>query len=130
MPEPMICIHAKALQAFNPITLGPAPFFRVHGPMLLQGPDEDIVARYDQHHWQVGGRYVSSYECTDRTYLQFEDVQGHTSEPLGPFDRIHFPNGSCYADDAQLAQFIAESERWRDATTGARWSGILIAPCA
>ena len=130
MPEPMIRIHAKALHASSPIILGPAPFFRVHGPMLLQGPNEDIVARYDQHHWQVDGRYYSSYECKDRTYLQFEDLQGRASEPLGPFARIHFPNGSCYADDAQVAQFIAEAARWRDAGTGARWSGILIAPSA
>jgi hypothetical protein len=130
MQEPMIRIQAKALQAFNPITLGPAPFFRVHGAVLLQGPHNDVVGRYSQHHWEVAGRYYSSYECTDRTWVHFQDREGRSSEALGPFERLHFPNGSCYADDQQIAQFMTESERWRDAGTGARWSGILISPSA
>jgi hypothetical protein len=130
MLEPMIRIRAKALQAFNPITLGPAPFFRVQGTELLQGPGNDVVARYSPHHWEVDGRFYSSYECTDGAYLQFQDRQGQRSPSLGPFDRVHFPNGACYADEGQVAQLIVESACWRDWSTGARWSAILISPRA
>jgi hypothetical protein len=117
------------LQQISPAALGPAPYFRVEGVTLRQGPDNEIVATYRRLHWEVNGLHLSSYECRDRARLHFEDEVGRVSEAFGPFNRLQFPNGSLYADDRRFAELVEETERWvRCADGGRQWSAIVISP--
>src|SRR5260370_40291589 len=101
----MIRLRFNSLAGTDPAVVGPAPFFRIEGPLLQQGPDHSVVGRYSDHHWELGERFVSSYECVEAACLQFVGPSGATSEIFGPFQQVRFPNGSCSADRTRFAEF-------------------------
>ena len=102
----MIQLRFNSLAGTDPAILGPAPFFRIEGPLLQQGPDRSVVGRYFDHHWEIGGRFVSSFECVQAVALHFEGVGGEVSRTHGPFQQVRFPNGSCYADRSLFAELV------------------------
>jgi hypothetical protein len=124
----MIQLRFNSLAGTDPATLGPAPFFRVEGPLLQQGGDQSVVGRYFDHHWEIGNRYVSSYECVAAALLHFEDASGEASRSYGPFQQVRFPNGSCYADRLLFAELV--EERWLHRADLTRWSALVITPAA
>ena len=102
----MIQLRFNSLAGTDPAILGPAPFFRIEGSTLQQGPDRSVVGRYFDHHWEIGNRFVSSYECVDAVLLHFEGPGGELSRMYGPFRQLRFPNGSCYADRSLFAELV------------------------
>src|SRR5580658_9151167 len=140
----MIRLRFNSLAGTDPAILGPAPFFRIEGPLLQQGADHTVVGRYYDHHWELGERFVSSYECMDPVSLQFVGPDGAASETYGPFQHVRFPNGSCYADRALFAEFVEEGNsfgkqaadlhgghgHWVHRGTVTRWPVLVIGPAA
>jgi hypothetical protein len=124
----MIQLRFNSMAGTDPAVLGPAPFFRVAGPLLQQGPGREVVGRYFDHHWEMGGRYVSSYECADAIRLHFEGPQGDVSESYGPFQQLRFPNGSCYADRVLFAEFVEDDAHWVHRAALTKWPVIVITP--
>src|ERR1700722_3668732 len=104
----MIRLRFNSLAGTDPAVLGPARFFRIDRPLLQQGVDHTVVGRYFDHHWELGDRFVSSYECMEPVCLHFAGPQGTTSGTYGPFQQVRFPNGSCYADRTLFAEFVEE----------------------
>ena len=104
----MIQLRFNSLAGTDPAILGPAPFFRIEGTTLQQGPDRSVVGRYFDHHWEIGDRFISSYECLDAVLLHFEGHDGESSRIYGPFQQLRFPNGSCYADRSLFAELVDE----------------------
>ena len=134
----MIRLRFNSLAGTDPAVLGPAPFFRIEGPLLQQGVDHTVVGRYFDHHWELGDRFVSSYECMEPVSLHFAGPDGATSGTYGPFQQVRFPNGSCYADRTLFAEFVEEhvagagppSPRghWMHRGSLARWPVLVISP--
>jgi hypothetical protein len=138
----MIRLRFNSLAGTDPAILGPAPFFRVEGPLLQQGADHTVVGRYFDHHWELGDRFVSSYECMEAACLHFVGPAGATSESFGPFQQVRFPNGSCYADRTLFAEFVEERStsghrvddlqghhgHWVHRATLTRWPVLVISP--
>jgi hypothetical protein len=104
----MIQLRFNSLAGTDPAILGPAPFFRIEGPLLQQGPDHGVVGRYCDHHWEIGARFVSSYESIEAVLLHFEGATGESSKIYGPYQQVRFPNGSCYADRTLFAELVEE----------------------
>ncbi|HVW70314.1 MAG TPA: hypothetical protein VHB68_15160 [Steroidobacteraceae bacterium] len=134
----MVRLRFNSLSGTDPATLGPAPFFRIEGPLLQQGVDRLVVGRYFDHHWEVGDRFVSSYESMGPVCLQFEGATGRVSQIYGPFHQVRFPNGSCYADRLLFAELVDEEGhahaaglvrgQWVHRAELTRWSALLIRP--
>jgi hypothetical protein len=139
----MIRLRFNSLAGTDPAVLGPAPFFRIEGPWLQQGADHTVVGRYFDHHWELGDRFVSSYECMEPVCLHFAGPQGTTSGTYGPFQQVRFPNGSCYADRTLFAEFVEEHGspgqgaaaeprgqrgHWLHRGSLARWPMLVISP--
>ncbi len=135
----MIQLRFNSLAGTDPTTLGPAPFFRVEGSSLCQGPDRAVIARYFDYHWEIGNRFVSSYECTDPVVLHFEGSDGAVSDVYGPFQQVRFPNGSCYADRRLFAELVGEhggghgvpvkgGSQWLHRAMLTRWPTLVISP--
>jgi hypothetical protein len=135
----MIQLRFNSLAGTDPTTLGPAPYFRVEGPLLQQGPDHAVVARYFDYHWEIGSRFVSSYECVDPVLLHFEGPRGLVSAAYGPFQQLRFPNGSCYADGKLFAELVSEHDgggspqdkgrcQWLHRPQLTRWPALIINP--
>jgi len=116
----MVQLRFNSLAGTDPAILGPAPFFRIEGSMLQQGPDRSVVGRYYDHHWEIGNRFVSSYECGDAVLVHFEGPGGESSRIYGPFQQLRFPNGSCYADRSLFAELVDGHKSAGDASEGAR----------
>jgi hypothetical protein len=125
----MIRLHFNSLAGTDPVILGPAPYFRIDGPLLQEGPDRTVVGRYSDHHWELDGRYVSSFECAEPVQLQFAHSRGDVSATFGPFQQVRFPNGSCYADRALLAELL-EDGHWLHRASRERWSSLVLSPAA
>jgi hypothetical protein len=119
----MIQLRFNSLAGTDPAILGPAPFFRIEGSTLQQGPDHSVVGRYYDHHWEIGNRFVSSYECVDAVLLHFEGHAGESSGIYGPFQQLRFPNGSCYADRSLFAELVDDgsSAAGISADAGPQW---------
>ena len=138
----MIRLRFNSLAGTDPAILGPAPFFKIEGSVLQQGEDCTVVGRYFDHHWEMGGRFVSSYECMDPTCLFFLGSTGALSDSYGPFQQVRFPNGSCYADRTLFAEFVedqgagghraedpqARHGHWLHRASLTRWPVLVIGP--
>jgi hypothetical protein len=138
----MIRLRFNSLAGTDPAILGPAPFFRIEGPLLQQGADRTVVGRYFDHHWELGGRFVSSYECVETACLHFEGPTGAVSDAYGPFQQVRFPNGSCYTDQNLFAEFVEEQGgarckaedlqgchgHWLHRASLTRWPVLVIGP--
>jgi hypothetical protein len=132
----MIRLRFNSLAGTDPAIIGPAPFFRIEGTQLQMGAERAVIGRYFDHHWELGGRYVSSYECVEPVCLQFEGMGGETSETFGPYQQVRFPNGSCYADRLLFAELLqghgnvqdANEGQWLHRGSAARWPSLLIRP--
>jgi hypothetical protein len=135
----MIQLRFNSLTGTDPAILGPAPFFRIEGPLLQQGPDRSVVGRYCDHHWEIGARYVSSYESVAAVLLYFEGPGGESSKIYGPFQQVRFPNGSCYADRTLFAELVEERAspgrpsadghaQWLHRAELARWPVLVMSP--
>jgi len=137
----MIQLRFNSMAGTDPAILGPAPFFRIEGPLLQQGPDRSVVARYFDHHWEIGSRFVSSIESVEPVVLHFEGAGGEVSSILGPFQQVRFPNGSCYCDRVLLAELVDErgghrgphtdgQGQWLQRTDLARWPVMVLRSAA
>ena len=131
----MIQLRFNSLAGTDPAILGPAPFFRIEGPLLQQGPDRNVVGRYSDHHWEIGGRFVSSYECVDAVLLHLEGPDGEPAKSFGPFQQVRFPNGSCYADKTLFAELVEEHggthkppAQWVYRPDLTRWPVLVLSP--
>jgi hypothetical protein len=141
----MIRLRFNSLAGTDPAVLGPAPFFRIEGSLLQQGSegsDHTVVGRYYDHHWELGDRFVSSYECMEPVLLHFAGPAGATSATYGPFQQVRFPNGSCYADRTLFAEFVEEHAspgqgatqlqghrgHWMHRGSLARWPILVMSP--
>ena len=135
----MIQLRFNSLAGTDPGTVGPAPFFRIEGPLLQQGTRREVVGRYSDHYWEIDGRFVSSYECLQSVLLRFEGPDGETSRAYGPFQQVRFPNGSCYADRALFAELVDAhglatgrsahgGSQWLHRGDLTRWPALIIQP--
>jgi hypothetical protein len=122
----MIQLRLNAMTGTGSLLLGPAPYFRIDGLLLREGPHGQVVGRYHDHHWEVSGRYVSSYQCSDRVCIRFEDREGKASTPYGPFREARFPNGCCYADQSLFAELVVDTGCWWHRSEGSRWPSLVI----
>ncbi|HEY6924674.1 MAG TPA: hypothetical protein VI653_14470 [Steroidobacteraceae bacterium] len=136
----MIQMRFNSLAGTDPAILGPAPFFRIEGSTLQQGPDRSVVGRYFDHHWEIGDRFVSSYECVDSVLLHFEGPGGALSRIYGPFQQLRFPNGSCYADKSLFAELVDHHKsaggapdarsQWLHRADLTRWPVLVVSAAA
>ena len=135
----MIQLRFNSLAGTDPAVLGPAPYFRIAGPLLQQGPERSVVARYADHHWEIGSRFVSSYESVEAVVLHFEGPGGESSGLFGPFQQVRFPNGSCYTDHNLFAELVEERggpiraaaephAQWLHRADLKRWPVLIVSP--
>ena len=126
----MIRLRFNSLAGTDPAILGPAPFFSIDGALLQQGPDHTVVGRYFDHHWEIGGRFVSSYECMEAVRLHFVGPNGDESAIHGPFQQVRFPNGSCYADRSLFGELVQDHGgapgHWVHRASSTRWQALVI----
>ncbi|MGE0161033.1 MAG: hypothetical protein AB7T31_16670 [Gemmatimonadales bacterium] len=122
----MVHIHFDGRSPTSSLVLGPAPWFRIAGNFIRQGPEGTPVAIYRSHQWDVQGRYFTRWDCKEPGLIHFEDVAGGRTEYFGPFGRFHAADGVLYADDELFAKFIEEAQLWHCYATENFWPVLVF----
>jgi len=94
--------------------------------VIRQAPYNEIVCERRDRLWHVEDEGALSFECTDRSLVQFEDQQGRTSPYYGPFKRLHFREQDVFADDGHFAEFLWDRHQWKHSPTGVRWRILTV----
>lgn len=106
--------------------LGPAPWFRIAGNFIRQGPHGSIAGTFRMHHWEVGGHHYGRYDCKTPVVLHFEDAQGGASEQFGPFSFLFAQDGVLHAERELFAKFIEETQMWHCFATENFWPVMVL----
>ncbi len=124
----MIHLHFQDVSKVGSITLGPAPWFRVAGNFIRQGPQGEIVAIYRHHHWEVKGKFFTRFDCHEGMTIHFEDTAGGPTEAFGPFSAFFTADGVLYTDNTLFAKFMEETQLWHCYDTENFWPAMVIVP--
>lgn len=122
----MVRLSFESVIPEHAIILGPAPYFRFSGPLIRQGPHNDIVGRYQAYFWKIQGNSFSRCDCRTSTFLYFEDSFGATSERFGLFDHFFISDGTAYIGHEPFARYGEETGRWRHCATNLSWPVLVI----
>jgi hypothetical protein len=126
----MIRLLFEGTSPGNSVVLGPAPWFRIGGNFLRQGPHAAIVGTYRQHQWELQARYFTRWDCPEPTLVHFEDVAGGRTEDYGPFTEIYAADGVVHADQKIFAKFVEESQLWHCYPTENFWPVMIVKSAA
>jgi hypothetical protein len=109
------------------VILGPAPWFRVAGNFIREGPHGVIVGGFRNHYWEVQSRRFVRYFCEEPCTVRFEDALGATGERLGPFSKLWVEDGVLHADDYLKAKFLEQTQVWHFYESDTYWPVMVIA---
>jgi len=122
----MVRLNFESVVPEHAVTLGPAPYFRISGHLIRQGPENEIVGYYQRHFWEIQGGLFSRCDCRTGASIHFEDTFGGASERFGPFDHFYISDGTVYTDHEPFARFVEETRCWRHCGTKACWPVLVI----
>jgi hypothetical protein len=108
------------------IVLGPAPWFRVAGNFIRQGPHGAIVGSFRNHYWELQSRRLVRYFCDERYHILFEDAVGDVGERLGPFAKLWVEDGVLHAEDFLKAKFHEQTQVWHCYESDTYWPVMVI----
>ena len=110
--------------------VGPAPWFRVVGTSILQGPNGELVAESHDHRWKVRELVFNRLDCRQPHVLRFEDSTGQSTETIGEFGECAVIDGVIYAEGAPVANWIPALRLWRSTESEIGWPTVFIAGTA
>ena len=112
------------------IVLGPAPWFRVSGNFIRQGPHGTISGTFRMHHWEVNARHFARYDCDGPVLVHFEDAEGGKTEDFGPFNRVYAQDGVMHVEKELFAKFLEETQMWHVFPIETYWPVMVIKSAA
>jgi hypothetical protein len=110
-----------------PERLGPAPWFRITGNFIRQGPDGKVIATFHNCTWKTGGRNYTAYDVEGSATIRFEDGLGGQSDVFGPFDLIKTTDRLTWTNSELFAKFINVTQLWHDIKHDTYWPVMVIA---
>jgi hypothetical protein len=122
----MLELRFRGLAPYHDATLGPAPWFRIAGNQIRQGPDASVVAQLERHQWALQERYFTRFECQGRAGLRFENAAGGSTGEFGPFSILYVVDGAVYGDERVIAKFAEETQLWHCFPTETYWPVLVI----
>jgi hypothetical protein len=123
-----LCLHSTACN--TECESGSAPFFKLEGPLLCEGPRSNLVGCLCERSWELGDATGDSLECHERVVVRFVDWDGNSHGDCGPFDGLSLRGNTCYVGDCTLAYYVDQQNCWRRQSDGTDWPRLLILPAA
>ena|SRR5687768_13247719 len=75
------------------------PFAAIHlEGETMKDSSENLVARHENHSWQVEGQNYTRADCSCACAVHFFRADGIKSKSYGPFESVSFVDGVAYAD--------------------------------
>lgn len=125
VPALMLHLHFTAHGGVE-ATLGPAASFRVAGNFIRDAESGEILARYLDHFWHVGDKCFTHYECPEKVFMHFEDMDGGQTPHYGPFGDLSVSDGSVHVKDKLVAKFIDPTLLWHDVQSDTYWQNMIL----
>jgi hypothetical protein len=123
----LIYLHFRRSAKSDSVQVGPAPWYRVAGNFVRQGPHGAIIGTFRKHVWEVGSETFPSYECDQPYKIRFEDSEGGVGPVLGPFTRLRVDDGTMTVDEAQVvAKFMDPTQLWLCYEADTYWPVMVI----
>ena len=108
------------------VFVGPAPWFRLGGRALIQGPDGQNVAEMRGHQWILNGLVFHRFDCRHPLSLLLEGPDGAVGEEFGEFDECAMVDGAIFAESNCLAEWLPDKNLWLSRESDAAWPVMLI----
>jgi hypothetical protein len=124
-----ICLRFEGGESGPDVKLGPAPWFRVAGNFIRQGPHGSIIGSFRNHFWEVQSRRFIRYYCEEPHSIHFEDAAGGEGIRLGPFTRLWLEDGVLHGDSFLKAKFSEQTQVWHVYETDTYWPVLVIEGC-
>lgn len=123
----MLHLHFHRAASNSSLTIGPAPWFRIAGNFIRQGPHGAIVGTFRKHVWEVGSEHFPVYECFEPHKIHFEDAEGGVGPVLGPFSHLHVEDGTVtIAAEEPIAKFMDPTQLWLCYDSATYWPVMVI----
>ena len=121
----MITITFQGLSRFDHIMLGPAPYFRINGRKLHQGPDEAERGTHQNHFWEIEGRFFTAYIVNGEHTIRFSNGAEQPDELFGPYKSIAVADGVLHQDNLH-ARLLDDAQLWQRHTDDTRWAEVIF----
>jgi len=108
------------------IAVEPAPWFRISGNCIREGPHDGIVAIFENSAWHADGERFTSYDVEGLAAVQLDD-ESHV-EVFGPFDSVRMASAVLWTNAQPLAKFSSETELWQHVKSNTYWPEMVIKP--
>ncbi len=112
------------------VFVGPAPWFRLVGSSILQGPTGELVAESREHQWKVRELVFNRLDCRQPHVLRFEDSTGQCAEEIGEFGECAVIAGVIFAEGTPVANWLPASGLWLSTESEIGWPAVFIAGTA
>ena len=110
----------------SPVILGPAPWFRVDGQFIRQGPHGATVGIFRQYVWKVQAREYARYHCLEPHIIRLEDSIKGDAITLGQFRDTWVEDGILHPENTLRARFNHDVGAWYDFSTNTHWPTLVI----
>ena len=122
----MLHLHFKGIGPGDEATLGPTSSFRISGNFIRDAESANILARYLNHFWEVGNKHFTRYECPEKVWIHFEDIEGGSTPYYGPFADLSAADGSIHDQKKLVAKFIDPTLLWHDVQSDTYWQNLIL----
>lgn len=124
-PDPVI--HASLASTSGPaFELDKASSYRLVGRRIERGPQRELLAEELEGGWSFACEHDPALPAFDAITVYFENPQGESLGPVGPFRQLFVADGYAYGDDQLVAQLLPDERRWRAAEDGGIWDAMLL----
>jgi hypothetical protein len=127
----VIHLHFRRANPDSRLTVGPAPWFRIAGNFIRQGPHGAIIGTFRRHFWEVGSEHFPIYECFEPHKIHFEDNEGGVGPVLGPYSHLRVDDGTVTAEEERVvAKFMDPTQLWLCYEADTYWPVMVIESAA
>jgi hypothetical protein len=74
----------------------------------------------------VGDKHFTRYECPEKVWMHFEDLEGGPTPLYGPFIDLSVTDGSVHEKDKLIAKFIDPNLLWHDIQSDTYWQNMIL----
>lgn len=121
----MLTLTLEGMTQLDTLTFGPAPYFKVCGHFLLEGPTDTVLGCHACGYWKVQGTFFIVYEIIGNHFIHFTDGKGKQSARHGPFEKTRVADGHLAATGL-VACYLPDQDAWHCSRDNLIWPEILF----
>jgi hypothetical protein len=108
------------------VFVGPAPWFRLVGAAVLQGPDGDVVGQFREGQWMVRNAVFNRFDCRQPMVLHLENGETGAAEEIGRLEECAVVGAVVFGDGAPVATWDPGRNLWLSSDTELAWPALVI----